>query len=170
MKKPDYDYVKANIIYWAFEFLRKRATPDKLARESHMNAFGNSIENTLLGTENTAWNPKNKGKKPKKFDAGEVERLVSAILAETNPTSNNNLEAIYSVERGVRKVLPSLYVWSDDGDLKLDRDTIDALAVEFINYIGIRIGMDYAIYTKDLREPHDRIYEKGWWSEPKDTL
>jgi len=33
---------------------------------------------------------------------------------------------------------------------KIDQDIIDAILVDFINYIGMQQGVDYALYTRDL--------------------
>lgn len=34
---------------------------------------------------------------------------------------------------------------------ELDLRHIDAVLVDFINYIGVKNGVDYAMYTKDLK-------------------
>lgn len=39
----------------------------------------------------------------------------------------------------------------DEGELVQQRH-IDAVLVDFINYMGIKYGIDYGIYTKDLKE------------------
>lgn len=31
------------------------------------------------------------------------------------------------------------------------QEQIDAVLVDFINFVGVRCGVDYAMYTKDLR-------------------
>lgn len=35
---------------------------------------------------------------------------------------------------------------------RVSPDTIDAILVDFVNFIGSRRGMDLGLYTKDLRE------------------
>jgi hypothetical protein len=153
-----YSYCKANIIFWAFDFVKERATPEDIIRDSHMNAFGDSIINPLLEAENPAWDPKNKGRLPESFDHDDVKIIISAVLSEVDPKNNTRLESIHATERAVRKVLPDLYIQSDKKEISLDRDTIDALLVGFINYVGIRMCVDYAMYTRDLREPNEYIY------------
>ena len=37
----------------------------------------------------------------------------------------------------------------DDLDI-IRQDVIDAVLVDFINYIGVKSGIDYALYTSDL--------------------
>lgn len=34
----------------------------------------------------------------------------------------------------------------------IDQRVIDAVLVDFINYIGVHHGIDYALYTSDLRK------------------
>ena len=38
------------------------------------------------------------------------------------------------------------------GKFNLDQNSIDAILTDFINYIGIHQGIDYAMYTEDLRK------------------
>jgi hypothetical protein len=157
----NYNYCKANIIFWAFDFLKERATPEDVFRDSHMNAFGDSDENPLLDTGNPAWDLKNKGRVPEPFDQEDVKIIISAVLTEVDPQGDTRLESIHATERAVRKVLPDLYAYSDKKEISLDRDTIDALLVGFINYVGTRMCVDYAMYTKDLRKPNEYIYRKN---------
>jgi hypothetical protein len=37
-----------------------------------------------------------------------------------------------------------------EGGEKVQQRIIDAVLVDFINYIGMKHGIDYGIYTKDL--------------------
>jgi hypothetical protein len=37
------------------------------------------------------------------------------------------------------------------GNVKISQEVIDAVLVDFINQIGAMQGIDYALYTKDLR-------------------
>jgi hypothetical protein len=37
-------------------------------------------------------------------------------------------------------------------DTKLDPKVVEAVVVDFINFIGRQNGIDYALYTKDLHE------------------
>lgn len=36
-------------------------------------------------------------------------------------------------------------------DEEVDQRVIDAVLVDFINFIGVKQGIDYALYTSDLR-------------------
>ena len=38
-------------------------------------------------------------------------------------------------------------------DEDIDQRVIDAVLVDFINFIGTQHGIDYALYTSDLRNP-----------------
>lgn len=38
------------------------------------------------------------------------------------------------------------------GEFSLDQNSIDAILTDFVNYIGIHQGIDYAMYTEDLRK------------------
>ena len=38
----------------------------------------------------------------------------------------------------------------EDGE-QVQQRIIDAVLVDFINYIGVKHGIDYAMYTKDLK-------------------
>jgi hypothetical protein len=40
-------------------------------------------------------------------------------------------------------------------DSKVDPDTVDAVIVDFVNYIASTYCVDYAMYTKDLRKESD---------------
>ena len=35
---------------------------------------------------------------------------------------------------------------------EVDQDCIDAILVDFVNYIGMNQGLDWGLYTKDLEE------------------
>lgn len=37
-------------------------------------------------------------------------------------------------------------------DSPIEQEVIDAVLTDFINYIGVHCGIDYALYTKDLKE------------------
>jgi hypothetical protein len=37
-------------------------------------------------------------------------------------------------------------------DEEIDQRVIDAVLVDFINFIGVKHGIDYALYTSDLRQ------------------
>lgn len=37
-------------------------------------------------------------------------------------------------------------------DEEIDQRVIDAVLVDFINFIGVKHGIDYALYTSDLRK------------------
>ena len=39
----------------------------------------------------------------------------------------------------------------------LEQKTIDAILVDFINYVGIFQGVDYGLYTKYLREENKQV-------------
>jgi len=45
----------------------------------------------------------------------------------------------------------------DEGDI--DEKLVDAILVDFINFIARNQGVDYGMYTKDLQE--ERIIDKG---------
>lgn len=38
-----------------------------------------------------------------------------------------------------------------EGGEQVQQRHIDAILVDFINYIGVKHGIDYALYTKDLK-------------------
>lgn len=38
------------------------------------------------------------------------------------------------------------------GNIEIPQEAVDALLVDFINYIGVNMCVDYALYTKDLEE------------------
>ena len=37
-----------------------------------------------------------------------------------------------------------------DADAVVDKTVSDAVVIDFINYIGVRMGVEYAMYTSDL--------------------
>ena len=39
-----------------------------------------------------------------------------------------------------------------NGEFALDQNSIDAILTDFINKIGVYQGVDYAMYTKDLKK------------------
>ena len=41
---------------------------------------------------------------------------------------------------------------NDTDGLEVKPEFIDAILVDFINFIGARRGVDYALYTKDLKK------------------
>ena len=40
---------------------------------------------------------------------------------------------------------------NDLGDVVIEQDTIDAVLVDFVNFIAYKHGMDLGLYTRDLR-------------------
>lgn len=38
------------------------------------------------------------------------------------------------------------------GDEKISQETIDAVLVDYINFIAMKAGLDYGLYTEDLKE------------------
>lgn len=42
-----------------------------------------------------------------------------------------------------------------DGSEIIDQKVVDALLVDFVNYIGVYQGVDYGLYTYDLRLDDD---------------
>jgi len=40
-------------------------------------------------------------------------------------------------------------------NIKIEQNIIDAILVDFINYIGVKQGIDYAMYTSDLHRERE---------------
>jgi hypothetical protein len=111
-----------------------------------MNAFGDSIENKLLDTENPAANETNKGGVAK----GSLEDaifIVSDILQRFKGESKVRIDVLHELERIIREIR---FLFKED--VALDQDHIDAILVDFVNYIGVKMGVDYAMYTYCLDE------------------
>ena len=141
--------VYRNLIYWGMDFI-KTDVWSRINNANHMNCFGNSIENIALGTENKALNPKNKGSVAK-GELKDVQFIVAAVISHTKVTGSKKIDLLHDVERAVRK-LRFFFLEEQACQIELDQDHIDAVLVEFVNYLGIRMWVDYAMYTCDLNE------------------
>lgn len=141
------NYIKRNIIYWASEYLM--SDPFKsINQNNHMNCFGESIENLLLDTVNPAHDPKNIGSKAE-GNIKDVNMIISTIVSEYKGEREIKIDVLHDLERIIRQWR---FKFIDDNMVNLDQDHIDAVLVDFLNAIGVRMWIDYAIYTKDLND------------------
>jgi hypothetical protein len=135
---------------WIMDYLD--ADPIKsVNRNRHMNAFGQNIGDAFPETgmpSNKPHDAKNKGAifKP---DINDVKLVLSAFLAvmdwkKLKGITKINLLSCLTDNLKFKK--EQLYRWGHD----IDKDGVDALLVDLINYIGVRMGVDYGLYTKDL--------------------
>lgn len=139
--------VYRNLIYWGIDFMQTDVW-SRINQSNHMNAFGDSIENVALGTENFAHNPQNKGSIAD-GDLKDAQLIVSSIIAFTQITGSRKIDLLHDIERAIR-LLRFTFLEDENLQITLDQDRIDAILVEFLNFIGIKMWVDYAIYTRDL--------------------
>lgn len=59
-------------------------------------------------------------------------------------------EAIIYRKHCVNSIDNNRHMNNCHGDCKITQDEVDAVLVSYINNIGIRRGVDYALYTEDL--------------------
>lgn len=45
------------------------------------------------------------------------------------------------------------------GMCNLSQEEVDALLIDFLNFVGMKMGVDYAMYTMDL--PHEKLKSVG---------
>lgn len=143
--------IQRNTMIWSIDYLGEKPF-ESVWRNRHMNAFGDSIENKMLDTENKAFNPKNKGKKPT-GDLKEVESLICDFISYLN----------WSRLEGITKI-DLLHLLTHTAQIQIKNliesstlgvDLVIAIIVDLINYIGVRMGVDYGLYTRDVK------YEKS---------
>ncbi len=98
--------------------------------------------------------------------AGQAESCVrrAAHMSEIRPTDEVKPSVVNAVLKRIESRLPNLGHWPnkyvvlqalDDivSDLFLDSDRIEqAIAVAFVNFVGRSRGVEYALYTSDLRK------------------
>ena len=46
-------------------------------------------------------------------------------------------------------------------DVRIDRKVLEAVVVDFINFVGRKNGVDYALYAKDLHEEDPNQSSEG---------
>lgn len=142
------NHIKRNVIYWASEYLLGDPF-ESINRNNHMNCFGDGLENVLLGTVNSAHDPKNVRTKAS-GKIKDVNFIISTIVSEFKGESDIKIDVLHDLEKIIRE-------WrfkfkEDDHKIDIDQDHIDAILVDFLNFIGVKMWVDYAMYTKDLND------------------
>lgn len=64
--------------------------------------------------------------------------MLTAYVKEYAPDANNSIKR-------------NNHMNNNTGNVILQND-IDALLVDFVNFVGMKQGVDYALYTSDLHE------------------
>ena len=89
-----------------------------------------------------------------------VNAIISSELTN-EPKGISKLTFIQYIEEYARKYIPD--AWESiirnkhmnditKSDRRVDQKVIEALFVDFINYAASQIGVDYGMYTKDLKK------------------
>lgn len=156
------NYIKRNVIYWASEYLL--SDPFKsINQNNHMNCFGGGIMNSLLDTVNPAHDPKNIGTEAK-GDIKDVNMIISTIVAAYRGEREIKIDVLHDLERIIREWR---FKFVDENMVELDQDHIDAVLVDFLNFVGVRMWVDYAMYTKDLNDDSRLEYLDSYEKEKR---
>ena len=84
--------------------------------------------------------------KGKKMTSGELLKIITTIAKKYRIKCNQSLK--------INKHM------NDLDNVNVSQNVIDAILVDFINYIGMEHGVDYAIYARDLTE--ERPVKTEW--------
>jgi hypothetical protein len=57
----------------------------------------------------------------------------------------------YVAKDPVASIKRNIHMNNIPSNIGIDKDVVEAAIVDFINYMGVIRGIDYALYTKDLR-------------------
>jgi hypothetical protein len=136
--------VRRNTYLWAIYYLENKPK-ESVWRNRHMNAFGLGFENKLLGTENLAHDDKLKGRKPK-ITSNHVQILVMDDWTKLQGVTKISLLTLLSTSLKEKKEL----LYENAKAYEIGKDYVNAFIVDLINYIGVRMGVDYAMYTRDV--------------------
>jgi hypothetical protein len=140
---------------WYFaEYLVDNYGLASVNRNLHMNAFGKDVGD--LSPELTSWprnpaiDPKNKGKRKIKAKMENVRFLLADFLSRIDWTEIQGLakiDLLTLLTNTLKRLKKELFAESAE---KMDADTCAAFLVDFINYVGGQMGVDYGLYTGDI--------------------
>lgn len=85
--------------------------------------------------------------------ANQIRRLPVSSGEVLNALSNYAKSYHNDKDFGVESVLRNKHMNDLTGKENIDPKVVDAVVVDFINYIGACCGVDYAMYTSDLDSP-----------------
>lgn len=71
-------------------------------------------------------------------------QMVSTNAAEYSLTANESIQ-----RNGHMNIV--------DDNIDIPQDKIEALLVDFVNFIGMKQGIDYAMYTSDLNKEQEKF-------------
>lgn len=150
-------FVIRNLFIWANDYITSGVAAS-VNRNNHMNAFGSNLGDLLPSmcdsggfVQNVPHNSKNKNKIFGFKDDAKARLLLFDLLSQVDLTGVPN-ENGKVFRRIVDTLVANLDYFHELGAVdKLDKDTVEAIMVDFINYAAMRVGMDYGLYTGCLR-------------------
>ena len=80
------------------------------------------------------------------FDEGLVPDMLRKLVKVSHFSSTKSGDVLMALKRGADRIRKHT-------DAPLKQATIDAILVDFINYVGMTCCVDFALYTRDLGEP-----------------
>lgn len=151
LKVPNNQTIRRLTLHWYAEYVMTNPI-QSVNRNRHMNAFGYNMGEAVPGSGmpwNPAFNPKNKAKKAKaKID--DVRFLLADFLSRIDWTELAGIAKIDLLHLLTDSLKKFFKVLVDEHKDKLDADTCAALLVDYINFVGVRLGVDYGLYTRDI--------------------
>lgn len=72
-----------------------------------------------------------------------AEKVLADLLVAANPGGTMVLPVMNDLAAAAKRLSRTI-------EVSLQRETTDAILVDFINYVGAQFGVDYAMYTSDL--------------------
>ena len=141
--------VQRNTFIWTAYYLAQKPKVS-VWRNRHMNAFGSDgFENVMLGTQNPSFD-KLRGKRPKITDDN-VRLLIMDFLSTIDWTKLQGTSKINLLTLLSDSVKANKELLHDNAKVyEIGQDYVDAFVVDLINFIGVRMGVDYAMYTRDV--------------------
>lgn len=151
-RKPTVRTITRMIYYWYAEYVMTNPTKS-VNRNKHMNAFGTNIgelfPNLTEWPRNPAFNPENK-RADAKAKIDDVRFLVADYLCRidwTELTGIAKIDLLTLMTNTLKKFFKDIV---EENKANMDADHCAAYLVDYINFVGVRMGVDYRLYTGDI--------------------
>lgn len=150
-KVPNNQTTRRLTLHWYAEYVMSNPI-QSVNRNRHMNAFGYNI-GEVVPESGMPWNPafdaKNKGKKVK-ADIDNVRFLLADFISRIDWTELAGIAKIDLLHLLTDSLKKFFKVLVEENKEKLDADQCAAFLVDYINFVGVKMGVDYGLYTKDI--------------------
>jgi hypothetical protein len=152
MSKPTVQTAKCLVFHWYAEYLMNNPVAS-VNRSKHMNAFGTNIGELFPKLEgwprNPAFNPKNKHSNANAA-INDIRFLLATFIGRIDWNQIQGvtkIDVLHLLTEHLKKFFKELV---EEHEEKLDADHCAAFLVDFVNFVGMRMGVDYGLYTGDI--------------------